>query len=453
MKQLLLTYIKKLAHYRVTAAAPEIVGVTGSLGKSSFVYLLDAVMKTDRPTKTTFKGNSESGLPLEILDLRQELDRFSLPWMNWASIAIQAPFQALRPLRSQLLIAEMGIDSTRPPQNMEYLLEIVQPDIGVFLSVAPAHTQQFSEELNLAATDTEAILRAIAQEKGKLVTRLPATAKAIVNIDSPYIQELVPQIQAEVVSFAWDQAADYRVVSHQVDLTGTRFVFQYRQKKEKLSLEISGFALSREYGLTLAAVIATAHELGVSFPDILHRLSQNFRLPYGRMSLLAGRNKTHILDSSYNSSPAALRSILETAEKIKTPGRKILVLGDMRELGPLEKEAHRQLADIIAQVGDEVVLVGPKMREYVLPILQKKKVSVYSVLSSQGLGEEMLRVGLVKSGDLLVIKGSQNTIFLEQTVKELLAHSGDAHKLCRQEAQWVPIRQKFWATTEPVSLQ
>lgn len=451
MKQLLLSYLKTLAQYRVAAASPQVVGVTGSVGKSSFVYVLDAVMKADRPTKTTLKGNSESGLPLEILGLRDELDRYPEAWKNWVSIGLQAPLKAfLQPFGAQLLIAEMGIDSTRPPQNMGYLLEMVQPDIGVFLSVAPAHTQQFAEELGLSNTDSESILQAIAQEKGKLVTTLPETGHAVVNIDSPYISELLPEIKASTTTFATDRAADYRVVEYEVSLDATIFTFQHRN--ERFQLTIPNFALSQGYGMTLVAVLATAHVLGLDHEVILERMATHFRLPHGRMSLFEGKRNTHILDSSYNSSPAALRAVLETVDKIKVRGKKILVLGDMRELGPLEASAHHDLADLIAKTGDAVILVGPKMREYVLPILEKKKVSVRSVLSSKGLGDEMLRQGLVNSGDLIVVKGSQNTIFLEQTVKELLAHSKDSSQLCRQEAQWTPIREQFWKTQSPVTL-
>lgn len=451
MKHLLLSYLKYLAHHRVVASRPKVVGVTGSVGKSSFVYVLDGIMKSDRPTKTTLKGNSESGLPLEILGLRDELDRFPQAWMSWASIVLQAPVRSfVQPLKAQLLIAEMGIDSTRPPQNMEYLLEIVQPDVGVFLSVAPAHTQQFAEELGLSATDSDAILQAIAREKGKIVTTLPMSGTAVVNIDSPYIRSLLPQIQAKIITFAADQAADYRVGGYSVSLEGTSFTFTHQKKA--FTVTLPGFALSEEYGSTLGAVFATAHVLGVAPDVIVQKMQSSFRLPHGRMSLFAGKKASFILDSSYNSSPVALRSVLETAAKIKVFGKKILVLGDMRELGPLEAEAHRDIADLIAKTGDEIVLVGPKMREYVLPLLEKKKVSVKSVLSSKGLGEEMIRTGMVRKGDLIVVKGSQNTIFLEQTVKELLKDASDVGSVTRQEAQWTPIRAKFWESQAPVQL-
>jgi UDP-N-acetylmuramoyl-tripeptide--D-alanyl-D-alanine ligase len=446
MKQLLLSTIKNAAKYKLAHSPAKVVGITGSVGKSSCVYLLDAVMRDVRRTKTTFQSNSESGLPLEILGLRGMLQDYSA--LNWLQILAATPFAFLfNRFDYEVFIAEMGIDSSLPPKNMSYLLEFISPDVGVLLSVAPSHTQQFAEELGLNADDSEAILQAIADEKGLIVTKLKKNAQAVINLDFPHIRALQSKIKAKVTTVASDHPADFRLRAYDVTKDGTSFAFVYN--KETYSVDVPGYILSREYGTTILAVIAVAHALGLSVKEATQRLQDNFTLPPGRMTLLDGKNDTKILDSSYNSSPVALKSVLSTVESVKGFKRKIVVLGDMRELGPLEAQAHVDIADQVAKIADQVVLVGPKMQQYLLPELQKRNVPVLSFQTSLGVGEKMLDQGLAKDGDLILVKGSQNTIFLEQTVLELMAKPElGPTVLCRQEAHWDHDRQAFWAKSQ-----
>jgi UDP-N-acetylmuramoyl-tripeptide--D-alanyl-D-alanine ligase len=163
------------------------------------------------------------------------------------------------------------------------------------------------------------------------------------------------------------------------------------------------------------------------------------------MSLIEGKNGSTILDSSYNSSPLALKSTINSLRDLKAEGKKTLVLGDMRELGPLAESEHRELADIVAETADRVVLVGPLMKKYLLPELQKRDIPVDTFLSSLGVGEFLINSGYVNNGDIILVKGSQNEIFLEQVVLELMEKPEEAKNLlCRQSTYWEKMRRKFF---------
>jgi UDP-N-acetylmuramoyl-tripeptide--D-alanyl-D-alanine ligase len=437
-----LKLLKNTSKSLIQEKSPTIVGVTGSVGKSSFTHLLDSVMKDVKKTKTTFKGNSETGIPLEILGIRSCLKNYSL--LNWLVVLVVTPFAYLigkLKFDYELFIAEMGIDSPKEPKNMSYLLDIIKPDIGVFLAVSAAHTQQFAEESELK--DEESIVKAIAKEKGKIVTELDSNSHAVINIDYPLIKELIPNIKANIITFGMSSEAEYSLVGYTASTSSTKYSFIFNSKQ--YDLEIKGYLLSKEYVTTILAVIATAVTLGEDIQSVISKIEERFNIPNGRMSLIEGKNGSTILDSSYNSSPLALKSTINSLRDLKAEGKKTLVLGDMRELGPLAESEHRELADIVAETADRVVLVGPLMKKYLLPELQKRDIPVDTFLSSLGVGEFLINSGYVNNGDIILVKGSQNEIFLEQVVLELMEKPEEAKNLlCRQSTYWEKMRRKFF---------
>lgn len=439
---LIIRLLKKTTQIVLNRCNPLIVAVTGSVGKSSFIYLLDSLVKDRFKVKTTFSGNSESGLPLEILGLRKFLASNSA--FDWLIIAFALPFVLLfSKFDFKVLIAELSIDSLKPPKNMSYLLEFIKPRIAVFLSVAPAHTQQFSQHLNTQVIETEKILENIAKEKGKIVTHLDSSSYAVINVDSPYIRKLIPQIRAKLVTLGKNHSAAYRLLNYRLFTASTSYIFSYKGLKKEL--KIRNAVLSEEFGLVILAVVATADILGITFNEALRLVEKRFVLPPGRMSLLHGKMGIKIIDGSYNSSPVALKSSLNTLIKLPALGDKIAILGDMRELGPLQEKSHSELAALISKAAQRVYLVGPLMRKYLYPKLTKLKIPVETFPISLGLGDYILKQKILKKGDVVFVKGSQNEIFLEQTVLELLDNPQENRQhLCRQSEYWDKKRAGFF---------
>lgn len=443
MKKMILSYLRWAAKARLSRLKPTIVGVTGSVGKSTFVELLDHVTTKSFSVKSTSHGNSESGLPLEILGLRHELTNYQP--ITWLKVLTKVPRAILRGPAYDLLIAEMDADEPTPPRNLSYLLSFIKPDIGVWLTVAPCHTQQFAQVVKNPEDENE-ILQAIATEIGKLVTTLPANKTAVINTGNPFIAQRQQDIVAKIITAGEQRGADWRISRHTVSLNaGT--TFEIMMSGEKWTVQFANNILGPEIGSTVAMVMATALELGIDKETIINRL-QSAEFPPGRSSLLPGIKNSFLIDSSYNSSPAAIASMLTAIKKIDAKGRKIVVLGDMRELGPLEPESHRSLGSQVAKVADVAILVGEAVRSYTLPALLKAgfpAAAIHHFRTSQEAGR-FIKKQIVKRHDLVLIKGSQNTIFLEEVVAQLLANPEDTIKLARQDNYWQKIRDHFFAS-------
>lgn len=382
---LVLSYLRFWAKLKLAKINPVIIGVTGSAGKSSAVAAIEAVLKEKYKVKTTGTTNSESGIPLSILGLKMQ----SYSPFDWIRVLILAPFAKTE--KYDILVAEMGIDELVPPKNMEYLLTIIRPKIGVFLNVLSVHTLQMKSVEKIAA------------EKGRLITHLPAEGTAILNSDD----ENVIKIGTAAKTITFGKKGDVK----------------------PFIVNLDGYVLTEDYGYTLAAAAAVGKVFGLSFEESKAALTKNFKLPPGRMSLLKGLNGSTIIDSSYNASPIPMFGALELLHKM--PGkRKIAVLGDMRELGDLAKNYHEIVGRKACDCADAVITVGLLSKDY----YSRSKKLIKQFDNSIEAGKYLQ--DYIQAGDLLLFKGSQNTIFLETAVEMCLANKTDAAKLCR--------RGKFW---------
>jgi len=442
---ILLSILKAAVRKKIKTVQPQIVGVSGSVGKTSFIHLLHEVVQADFVTRTTFQANSEAGLPLGILGLREKLKGFD--FLSWLKVLCFVPAAAFSRAKDfNLLIAEMGIDGPREPKNMSYLLKIVKPQIGVLLNVELVHTEQFLQVLPPAERDRkDRILALIAAEKGKIVTSLSPRAVAIVNGDSSYFKPLIAKIKAQLLTFGSAGNVDFRLTGHSCDLKGT--VFEFIHQSAKYTLHLKNQHLFPAYGETIAAVVATAWTLGIPVNTSIDRLEKMFHLPPGRFSTLAGKKNSTILDSSYNSSPKALQAAIQLVGRLKVKGAKIAVLGDMRELGDLACREHQKIATLIQDHFEWAILIGPLLKQYTYPELiqlgfPQDKILVFK--TAEGVGEVIL-TQILKNQDLVLVKGSQNTLYLETVVKSLLHKPESAQdNLCRQTDDWEKLRQRFF---------
>ena len=156
MKLAYLKLLQLLAKLQLAKNHPLIIGVTGSAGKSSAVAAIALTLSNQFKVKATKKGNSETGLPMEILNIL--VGNFAL--LDWLLLIPQAFWQLLTYWPNyEILIAEVAIDSDLPPKNMDWQLSLIKPDIAVFLNANHVHLANFKNKT----------LAGIISEKGKLV--------------------------------------------------------------------------------------------------------------------------------------------------------------------------------------------------------------------------------------------------------------------------------------------
>jgi UDP-N-acetylmuramoyl-tripeptide--D-alanyl-D-alanine ligase len=368
---LILYYFRFWARRQLKRINSKVIGVTGSVGKSTTCCAIYAILNSRFKIHYSEHANSESGISLDILGLTPK--DYSLG--DWSRLILLAPIALFKPKPDwEIYLAEMGIDSPNWPKNMDFLLSIFENkiDIGVFLNARLVHSQNFKN------------LEEIAAEKKKLVEH--AIHKIIVE-------------------------------GGEIEKMNTKDV----------QWESPDFILPDEVKTNLLAAMAVAKILGIRETEALAALQKNFRLPPGRLSKIAGINGSTILDSSYNASRSAVLAALKVL-KVFPAKRKIAVLGDMRELGKFAATEHREVAREALRIADAVFTVGPLTKKY-FPAKIKNFTSSYEA--------GLFLKDFIQKDDVILVKGSQNTIFLETAVEMLMAHPEDAEKLlCRRGEFW-----------------
>ncbi len=447
-----LFYLRFWAQIALKIHRPYVIGVAGSVGKSSTRNALAAALKDHFSIKIV-SGNSETGVPLGILGVGIE----GFTKKTWFKTLLKAPFKLRNLKKTQYLIVEMGIDDPYPPKNMSYLLTIVKPDMAIDLNATATHTQQFEKVLKKHTKDSlEFILNKIAEEDSKIITN-GYTKIGIYNADDERLNSKIKKNadsdKVKLLSFGGGIEHDMKFVDYIVTPKKTKFLYTAMTSKGSRNLEISFPGLlfppaSRE---CFAAVLLACAELGIPYPKAIESLEKNFKLPKGRSTLFAGYKNSLIIDSSYNSSKSTVLSFLELAKNLKARTKRpvVFLMGDMRELGLEAEKEHEEVARALVDVVDELYCVGPLTQEYVIPAVKKtlgrkgktRKAEWYKNAIQAGLHikEEMPNEAIV------LVKGSQNTLFLEEAIKFILENPADQKNLTRQEDYWMKTKHDFFS--------
>ncbi|AKM81805.1 MAG: UDP-N-acetylmuramoyl-tripeptide-D-alanyl-D-alanine ligase [Candidatus Pacebacteria bacterium GW2011_GWF2_38_9] len=429
----------------------KIVGVTGSAGKTSTRNAIYSVLKNKYKVKVSFKANSESGISLNILGL--EMNDYSS--LDWLRVLLLAPIKVLSSFEKfDYYVVEMGVDSPNPPKNMEFLLSIIQPKMAVFLNAGINHSFAFdhlSTETN-PQLRKEQLIKEIAKEKAKLVLSLDKNGLAFLNFDDSNIKEICQDIEAESYSFGSDNICDLQILNHQTKIEGkeisSSFAFQVQShygklkgQSQKLEIQIKGFLLPKHYAYSFAVAILIGLKAGLNGKEIKKALENNFHLPLGRASIIEGKNGSVIVDGSYNAS--SMKDMIELMANLpQSNHRKIALLGDMRELGEETKQMHEEIATLATKTFDQIFLVGKEMQKYALPIIQKANINKVEFFENSTLAGEKI-AQLLRANDLVFVKGSQNTIFLEEAMKLMMKDRKEAKKLlCRQSPWWLSVKRQ-----------
>ena len=435
IKSLLLLYLRTAVRVQLAKIRPIIVGVGGSSGKSPTAGFIETILKTKYKVLGTGGKNSETGIPFSILGIK--IKNYSK--LDWLRVCLLVPISILFNWKKyDFLVAEMGIDSPLPPKNMGYLLKIINPKVVVLTNIEYEHSVYFEPFIKDNKKPEEEILKLISDEEVSLLKALSQNEIAVLNLDDPEILSVAGDLKARLISLSSEDAdADFYLQGVKVD--ENEFVAEFSNDGEKYSIEIAqSLPLFFDYSLILSIAVCSA--LGIKVEESIAVLEENFKLPPGRASIFEGIKNTTIIDSSYNSSFNAAAGMLDLLSLIGKDSRRFAVIGDMREQGSLSEMLHKKLAKQIIETSDYAVLIGPETQKYVLPYLREQKFPhrhFVSCTEAMDFIEEN-----VKEGDAILVKGSQNTLFLERVVEMLLKDKTDASGLPRRGVYWDKIRAK-----------
>lgn len=434
----ILWYLRVFAKLQLKKINPFVIGVGGASGKTSLSNFIYIIFKNKYKVRQGRGKNSETGIPLDILGLK--VSKYS--YSEWLRVLLFVPLRILFDWKKyDVYIAEMGIDSPLEPKNMSYLLRIVKPQIGVLTNISFEHSAYFDPLVE--AVDErereEKILNLTTQQEGMLLTSLNIEDKAVLNVDDENIRKIKNDIKANVLTVSKkDTNADFYIENIRNFVDKFLISFKYQNKGYRLTIVNP---LPEHFAYSFLLSIAVAKAYGIDIENSIRYLEEGFALPVGRMSVFKGIKNTVIIDSSYNN--ATLAPILDLLSFVKEIGkqrRRIGVIGDMRELGTMSKIMHEEVAKTILNCLDAVVLIGPLSQQYILPILKKNHFTYYSFLNFTSAKSTILEI--IKPKDMILVKGSQNTLFLERVVEMLLVNQSDRKKLCRRGDYWDKIREK-----------
>ncbi|ROS72277.1 UDP-N-acetylmuramoyl-tripeptide--D-alanyl-D-alanine ligase [Curtobacterium sp. PhB130] len=335
----------------------RVVGITGSNGKTSTKNMLRTILSAHGETVAPEGSfNNHVGAPISMLRITHD---------------------------TRYLVVEMGASGVG---HIAKLVRIAEPDTGVVLKVGLAHAGEFG--------GIEATQRA----KSEMVTDLPATATALLNVDDDRVAAMRDLTAAEVVGFGTSDQADYRLSGVSTDRDGTRFTLtappvrtvgdhptesdrsgptppvpDRRASGESAvpvgrgsaqvpeTVDVRLAILGEHHAMNATAALAVAHRWGVPLADGAAALASMTRAERWRMELLQGGPEgVTVINDAYNASPDSMSAALRTLAQIVRPGeRTIAVLGEMAELGEFSVEEHDRIGRLVVRLGvGQLVVVG-----------------------------------------------------------------------------------------------
>jgi len=296
----------------------RVIGITGSVGKTTSKEVVAAVLSQQYNTlKSEGNYNNEIGCPLTLLRLTAEHER---------------------------AVLEMGMYDLG---EIAHLAEIAQPQVGVVTNVGPTHLERLGS------------IERIAQAKTELPRALPPAEQggvAILNEDDPLVKAMADETQARVFTYGLSHDAD--LWADEIESEGLEGIrFRLHRGYESIHARLPMLGRHSVHTALRAAAVGLVEEL--SWGEIVAGLrDQSAQL---RLVAVPGLGGSTILDDTYNSSPASCIAALTLLNELagrEQGGRKIAVLGDMYELGPYEKEAHKLVGRRAGDVVDLLVTVG-----------------------------------------------------------------------------------------------
>lgn len=390
MQKILFSYLKFWATGYLKRTNPEIVAITGSVGKTSAKEAIFEVLKVKYQTnvrKSEGNLNNESGVPLAILNYKKSPNNI----FSWIAILASVPFRSLFLKSVKILVLELAADK---PGDIKYLTSFVKPKVAVLTSIGPSHLAAYGS------------MEKIIEEKTDLLRALPAEGIAVLNIDDANVRKVSYGGRWQKITYGIQNAANIQAkdIDTQINNFNSATTFTLKDNGQVSKISQNTFGLRTNVLASLAgAAVGKIYE--IKSDEIANGL--NKVLPENhRMNIFKGKNETIVIDDSYNANPLSMQAALEMLHHIKAK-RKIAVLGDMREIGSISSEAHTLIGKYAHEVADLVVAVGSEAVKYKSDHHFKSKDKAAKYILNE-----------IRSGDIILIKASRS-IGLDKIAEEL----------------------------------
>jgi len=357
----------KIAEYKRSLYNIPVIGITGSVGKTSTKDMIASVMGTKyNVLKTEANHNNDIGLPLTVLKLREH----------------------------DAMVLEMGMSGLR---EISVLTTIAKPTTAVITIIGSSHVGELGSRENILKAKLE-ILEGL-NEKGSLIINNDNDLLNLWNTNN--------QDNHKHITYGVENKSDLVAKNIVVNENGSSFVLELDRKEYRVNVPVPG----RHFVYNSLAAIAVGLENGIEIEKAIQGIA-NFCLTKSRMEVLKNKQNVTIINDCYNASYESVKAALEYLSSIKA-NQKIAVLGDVLELGEYSQEMHQKMGEeVIKNNIDILVTVGIEAKTIASTVKNStKNIKVYSFENNADASN--LLKELMKENDVILVKASHGMHFEE----------------------------------------
>lgn len=411
-------YVKK---YFAKYPDVKLIVVAGSVGKTSTKRALASLL-SQRYRVRMHQGNhnTEIAAPLAILGIEYPSNLRNLG--VWLGVFRAARLRLKQPKDVDIIIQEVGTDH---PGDLAQFGTYLNPDIALVTAVTPEHMEFFGS------------IESVAQEE---LSVSGFSKHTLINRDDVEGRFADFLSTAEFSTYGTTGAAEYRFEQQSFEVGKGYRGSIIAPGTEAFSVTIN---VVGEHSLRpIMGAIAAGMMMGLTPANIVSGLAIISPVP-GRMNMLKGIDGVTIIDDTYNSSPAAAAAALQTLYSFDQAPQRIAILGSMNELGESSRVEHEKLGQLCdGSMLAWLVLVGDDAKKYISPIAKSRGCQVYEARDAIDAGQFVRKVS--EPGGVVLAKGSQGGIYLEEAVK-ILCNMSEDDELVRQSPEWLATKSRFFA--------
>lgn len=402
----------------------KIIGVSGSVGKTSTKFAIETVLKESGKSVLVHKGAFNDPLASMFVILEEDYPNVQSPISM-----VRAFFGVRRAAKKEIsydyILLELGTDM---PGEMAQFAKFLRLSICVICAITPEHMVNFKSFDEVAKEELEV---------------LTYSERIVANSDlvPKKYQHNILASSSDVAWFGTASSNNAQVRAGGLMDVGLKTKREVRIKVDGTEVQVKSSLLHLHSGFVVAAALLVAKECGISSVAATRGL-EGLEVAAGRGRLLAGKKGSIIIDDSYNNVGANVSiASLDLLYEFNTR-RRIAVLGGINEMSAdIEQEAHTQVAlHLKNKKLEEVVLIGSLAKKYYKPILATSGIPFKWFANPYKAGN-YLQSKLV-AGMVVLVKGSQNGIYSEEAIKPLLQDAKDEVLLVRQSRAWIEKKRK-----------
>lgn len=350
--------LQQLAGYYRNKFALKMTAITGSNGKTTVKEMTARVLSQKfQVLKNQGNLNNQYGIPLSLFNIGPE---------------------------HQVAVMELGMSGFG---EIAALCRIVHPELGIITNIGEGHTEFLKDIQN------------VARAKGELLEALPASGTAIINYDDGNLKAHAGKAKARVLGFSIDSGSDYR--AEEIELTEQGIKFTLKGVRFQLPV------LGKHNVYNALAAAAAGEVLGIDLKSAALALT-DFQPASMRLEMME-TGTVKILSDCYNANPQSMQAALAVLKNLPAK-RKVAILGDMKELGAIAPDRHRQAGRTAAQAADLVLTAGPLAAEITIGAKEQGGQALHFE-DTTSLAQKL--TGLLLPGDLVLVKASRSMHFEE----------------------------------------